>query len=346
MIDVPQRVPAEERALAIDGLVVRYPGRRTPALDGVSLSVLPGEMLAVAGRNGAGKSTLALGAAGFIPRVVRASTGGAVRVAGADALTAPAAALLGRVGIVFSTPSNQLSRSKPSVREELAFGLENLGVPREEMDARIDGTLAELGIAHLAGRLPTALSGGEQQRVAIAAVLCMGPGILVLDEPTAQLDPAATAAVSDLLAGRARAGTAIVVTEHKAAVLGRAARCAILDAGRVVVEDEPGRALAPRIADAAGVAVPTTLRVVDGLGLDPALAFDERRLGEVLARRSEAASGNGAAPGLRAGAASGPHPDAAGARGPTPCPCAGSRSGTSPRPRSRSKASSIATPGA
>ena len=110
------------------------------------------------------------------------------------------------MGIVFATPANQLSASKLTVREELAFGLENLGVPRTEMDVRIDSTLERLGIAHLADREPFALSGGEQQRVAIASIVAMGTSLLVLDEPTAQLDPAGTETVADLLEELARAG--------------------------------------------------------------------------------------------------------------------------------------------
>ena len=95
----------------------------------------------------------------------------------------------GRVGIVFASPADQLSASKLTVREELAFGLENLGMPRTLMDPRIDQVLERLGIGHLAEREPFTLSGGEQQRVAIASIVTMGTGALVLDEPTAQLDP-------------------------------------------------------------------------------------------------------------------------------------------------------------
>ena len=113
---------------------IRYPGKREPSLHGISLAVSAGERVAVAGRTGAGKSTLALAAAGFIPRVVRATVGGSVTIAGVDAKDADGSRLLGRVGIVFATPANQLSSSKLTVREELAFGLENLGVPRAEMD--------------------------------------------------------------------------------------------------------------------------------------------------------------------------------------------------------------------
>ena len=111
------------------------------------------------------------------------------------------------------------------------------------MDEQIDATLAALGIGDLAERLPTGLSGGEQQRVAIAAILCMGPRLIVLDEPTAQLDPAATRAVAELLAGRAAAGTAVLVAEHEAAVLGLAERCLVLDGGRAAGMERPGVAL-------------------------------------------------------------------------------------------------------
>ncbi len=256
----PPGLPAPLPALELEDLEVRYHGRSTSALAGIDLAVAAGEMVGVAGRNGAGKSTLALAAAAFIPRVVRARLGGRVVIDGRPVAETSVRDLLGRVGIVFSTPSNQLSGSKLTVREELAFGLENLGLPREAMDARIDRTLASLGIDHLAGRLPTALSGGEQQRVAIASILCMGPGLLVLDEPTAQLDPAATRAVADLLAGRVAAGTAVLVTEHKSVVLGATARCLVLDGGSVAGLDIPGAVLGPDIGGRAGVAVPAGAR--------------------------------------------------------------------------------------
>ncbi len=293
-------------ALALDALVVRYHGRRTPALDRIDLAVAPGEMVGVAGRNGAGKSTLALAAAAFIPRVVRAQLGGSVAIAGRRVAETPVRDLPGRVGIVFSTPSNQLSGSKLTVREELAFGLENLGVARSEMDARIDETLEALGIAHLAERLPTALSGGEQQRVAIAAILCMGPGLLVLDEPTAQLDPAATRAVAELLAGRAAAGTAVLVAEHRAAVLGSTARCLVLDGGIAAAIDVPGAALGPEIGGRAGVAVPAVAMLAHALGLAAGRALDS---GAVAAAIRAAGPGELAAAASRvraAGAWSGP----------------------------------------
>lgn len=263
--------------LDITDLGIRYPGRREPALHRVSVSVAAGEQVGIAGRTGAGKSTLALAAAGFIPRVVRAKVDGRVVIDGQDAATAAGGALLGRVGIVFATPANQLSASKLTVREELAFGLENLGVARDEMDARIDATLARLSIAHLADREPFALSGGEQQRVAIASIVAMGTGVLVLDEPTAQLDPAGTLSVADLLEELARAGSAILCAAHDPSVVGRMDRLLVLEGGRSVAFDVPGGALATA-QKAGGPPTPTLVRLAVAAGLPPSQAFDEEAI--------------------------------------------------------------------
>ena len=276
--------------LSIERLSVRYPGRKEPSLDAVDLEVRGGERVGVAGRTGAGKSTLALAAAGFIPRVVRATLGGRVTIDGIDTAYAAPDALLGRVGIVFATPANQLSASKLTVREELAFGLENLGVPRAEMDPRIDATLERLGIGHLAGREPFALSGGEQQRVAIASIVAMGTGVLILDEPTAQLDPAGTTAVADLLEALARGGTAVVCVEHDPGVLGRTDRCLVLEGGRPVALDVPGAALV-EAERAAGLPLPTLVRLARAASLDLARAFDEPAIADGLrAKRPEEAA--------------------------------------------------------
>jgi len=279
--DAAEAAAAPAAPLAIDGLSVRYPGRKAAAIEAVTVAVRAGERVGVAGRTGAGKSTLALAAAGFIPRVVRARVDGRVAIDGIDTSGAAAVALLGKVGIVFATPANQLSASKLTVREELAFGLENLGVPRAEMDPRIDATLERLGIGHLADREPFALSGGEQQRVAIASIVAMGTGVLVLDEPTAQLDPAGTVGVADLLDELARAGAAILCVEHDPVVLGRMDRCLVLESGRPVALDVPGAALA-RAWTEIGLPAPTLVRLAAAAGLDPARAFDEAAVAEAL----------------------------------------------------------------
>jgi energy-coupling factor transport system ATP-binding protein len=316
---IPGSVAADD-GIRATALRVRYPGRSTPALIDVDVHAAPGERVGVAGRTGAGKSTLTLAAAGFLPRVVRATVDGSIRVDGVDPVRANASNLLGRVGIVFATPANQLSASKQSVREELAFGLENLGVPRAEMDRRIDDVLARLGIAHLAEREPFALSGGEQQRVAIASIVAMGTRVLTLDEPTAQLDPAGTDAVAGLLAELARGGTTILVAEHDPAVLGGTDRVLVLGGGRVAADDVPGRALGSAVLDPLGLEPPTLVRLAEAAGLEPGAAFDEVQVAEALAA-TNAAQVPGTAPAATTGdpgGAAAPAWSAASERAPVP----------------------------
>ncbi len=278
----PVAPATSEAPLRIEDLEIRYPGRREPSLRDVTLDVSAGERVGVAGRTGAGKSTLTLASAGFIPRVVRATLGGTVTIGGVDTRDADANRLLGRVGIVFATPANQLSASKLTVREELAFGLENLGVPRAEMDPRIDSVLERLAIDHLADREPFSLSGGEQQRVAIASIIAMGTDILVLDEPTAQLDPAGTASVADLIDSLAGSGTTILCAEHSPTVLGRMDRCLVLDEGRPVALDGPGAALSAADRDV-GLRPPTLVRLANLAGVAPGHEFDEPAIATALA---------------------------------------------------------------
>ncbi len=280
--------PPEPR-LAMTGAGVRYAGRRRPALEGVEVDVRSGERVGVTGRSGAGKSTLALLAGGFIPRVVHARTSGVTSVDGLD-VTKPLdpGALLGQVGIVFASPANQLSASKRTVREELAFGLENLAVPRQAMDTRIDGVLQQLGIGHLADREPLALSGGEQQRVAIAAIVAMGPTILVLDEPTSQLDPAGRRDVAALLDTLAVGGAAILCAEHDAGMLGGMERIMVLEQGHVVGTDRPGVALGRTVAGSVGLPSPSLVRLAEFAGVDGDLAFDEAAIAAGLSAASSA----------------------------------------------------------
>jgi energy-coupling factor transport system ATP-binding protein len=294
--------------LRLDDLRVRYFGRDDDALRGVSLEVPAGAFVTLAGRNGAGKSTLALAAAGLMPRIVRAEVHGRIVIDGevivdggtsrGSASTAPGHhGPAPRAGIVFPNPANQLSGTKTTVREELAFGLENLGVPRDEMDSRIDGVLEELGIGRLAERAPYALSGGEQQRVAIASIVAMGRPVLVLDEPTAQLDPLATLTVADVLVRVARDGVAVLAAEHAPDLLGRSSRTLVLAEGRAASEDLPGAALAAAATVEGGVTPPTIVRLAMAAGVPPAKAFDEGSIAEALrGHRAEALRGHRAEP--------------------------------------------------
>jgi energy-coupling factor transporter ATP-binding protein EcfA2 len=156
------------------------------------------------------------------------------------------AELAGTVGLVFANPFNQITGARFTVREEIAFGLENLGVPREKMESRVADVMALAGLTGVADRSPYALSGGQQQRLAIASVLVMDPQILVLDEPTSQLDPVGTREVFSVLHDLAATDDiTIVLASHKLEwVAVYADRVIVLDDGRVVADGPPADILA------------------------------------------------------------------------------------------------------
>ncbi len=222
-----------------------YPDATGWALDGVSLRISAGEVCALVGPNGAGKSTLCYAIAGFAPHYFHGRLEGEVVVDGRRTTDHPLGDLVTRCGLVFSNPLNQISGARYTVREELAFGLENLGVPRDTMIARIDEVLRLLGIAQLADRSPFALSGGQQQRVAIASILVMQPRVLVLDEPTSQLDPLGTREVLAALQALSRAGVTVVLAEHKPELIAEVAdRVVVLQAGKICLDGPPRAVLA------------------------------------------------------------------------------------------------------
>ncbi len=218
-----------------------YPRSPQPALRDLSLRVSPGEFCAVVGVNGAGKSTLCYLLAGFVPHFYRGELTGVAQVAGHNVAQTPLAEMAADVGLVFANPFNQITGARFSVREEVAFGLENMGIPREEIVARTEEMLALTGLGDLAERSPYALSGGQQQRLAIASVLVMRPRLLVLDEPTSQLDPAGTLEIFALLGELVQRGeTAVVLVSHKLEWVGEYAhRVVVLDNGRVLADGSP-----------------------------------------------------------------------------------------------------------
>jgi len=231
--------------ITLQDVTYTYPGGASPALRGVSLSIPQGQFCGVIGRNGAGKSSLAYTLAGFIPHFYHGTLRGEIYVDGRQTAITPLSELVRTAGLVFQNPFNQISGTKFSVREEIAFGLENLGVPRDEMQARIEAVLEEIGITELAERSPLALSGGQMQRVAIASILVMRPKVLVLDEPTAQLDPVGSREVFGAIRRLSEAAqVTVIVVEHKLEWLASFAdRIVALADGQVVADGEPAQVL-------------------------------------------------------------------------------------------------------
>jgi cobalt/nickel transport system ATP-binding protein len=215
-------------ALVVEDLAFAYPDG-SEALTGVHLRVAAGERVAVLGPNGAGKTTLAL----HLNGIHRASRG-RITVAGATLEDRTLPELRRRVGLVFQDPDDQLFM--PTVREDVAFGPANLGLRGAELHARVAAALATVGCEALADRAPHHLSGGERRRVAIATVLAMAPDLLVLDEPSSNLDPASRRELVTVL--RSLAVTQLVVTHDLPLVLELCPRTVIVDGGRVVADGD------------------------------------------------------------------------------------------------------------
>lgn len=239
----------------LSGFSYRYPASPDLALRELDLAVEAGELLAVVGPNGAGKSTLCYALAGYIPQFFGGQARGSLRVAGRDCLEIGPDQLAGEVGLVFQDPFSQITGARFTVREEIAFGLENLGVPKDRMAARIDRALALTGLEETADRSPYALSGGQQQRLALASVLVMDPSLLVLDEPTSQLDPVGTKevfqAVHELTERRQ---TTVVLVEHKLEWIANFAdRVLLLQDGRSVALGPADQVLTSQAAQSSGV---------------------------------------------------------------------------------------------
>ena len=196
-------------------MAVAHPGRRLPAVAGVSFELEPGACLLIVGPSGSGKSTLARALAGLVPWSVPGRVEGDLRIDGLPVGAQDPVALVERLGIVLQDPSSQLVMEH--VEDDVAFGLEGRRWDRAAMQARVPTALAETGLAGFERRRTARLSGGEQQRLALAGALAPRPGLLVLDEPTSSLDPAgAVAFVGRLAALRAARATTIVLVEHRA----------------------------------------------------------------------------------------------------------------------------------
>jgi len=196
----------------LSGVSYWYPNRSEPSLREVDLRIEPGFTLLV-GDSGGGKSTLLRLFDGLVPQFHGGRVSGRAEVAGLDPFRTPIPRLAERVGLVFQDVETQSVYG--SVEREIAFGLENLGVPRSEMHDRVDRTMVALGIEGLRGRRLATLSGGERQRVQLAAVLVLRPWLVALDEPTSQLDPEGSEAVLAACLRLARDGRAVVVAEHR-----------------------------------------------------------------------------------------------------------------------------------
>lgn len=227
-------------SIRLEAATYRYAGSDAPALRSVDLELEAGRVIGVVGANGSGKSTLALVAVGLAPSAIGGTLEGTVRVDDFVTATTPAHQLAQRAGICFQDSQTQLTSSVPTVWEEVAFGPRNLSLPLDEVVDRTWRAVDALRLRPIIDRDPTRLSGGQAQLVAIASILALQPRYLVLDEPTAQLDPLGTKLVAETLAKAARdTGTGVLIVEHKTDILQRLCDEIIVLRGGEVVERGP-----------------------------------------------------------------------------------------------------------
>ena len=266
--------------LAYEAVRFRYVGGQRDALDGVALALAAGETVVVLGASGSGKSTLCLAANGLIPHFLKGEFSGRVLVGGRDTREHQPRTFAPSVGVIFQDFESQLFCTTAEL--EAAFGPENLGLPREEIRRRVDDALARTGLDGLARRMPATLSGGQKQRLVLAAALTSQPQVLVLDEPTSDLDPRGKAEVHAVARALSsgRHATALLIAEPEAEEAAQADRVVILREGRVALSGPPGEVLA-RLDElrAAGIPAPAAAAITARLGL--AVTIDP---GEAAAR--------------------------------------------------------------
>ncbi|ATG53007.1 ABC transporter ATP-binding protein [Brachybacterium vulturis] len=245
-----------------------------PALQGVNLVLQPGLLYGVVGRNASGKSTLCNVMRGIVPNFHDGELTGDVDVLGTPLRDWDPAELSRRIGYVFQNPFTQISGIRDTVFEEIALGLEHLGVDREQMIARVIEVVHELGIEALVEKDPNGLSGGQRQKVAFASILAMDADVLVIDEPTSQLDPESTEEVFAIIRRLKEKGKSIILVEHSIDLLAEYVdRIIVLDGGRVTAEGPAQDVLTSPALDAAGVPRPEVTEIAhrleaQGRGLD------------------------------------------------------------------------------
>jgi energy-coupling factor transport system ATP-binding protein len=223
--------------IEIKNVSYRYPIGDNNVLKDISFTIEKGSFTAIVGNNGSGKTTLCNTIRGFIPHFYKGNIEGEVVVDGKNMADYQLGQLGEKIGYVFQNPFIQISGVKDSVFDEVAYGLENLGIEENEIRSRVEEILKLVKIEHLRDKKPFELSGGQRQRVALASIIVMDPDILVIDEPTSQLDPIGTEHVFDIIRLMKEKGKTILLVEHKMDLIAEYAdNLIVLDKGEIVLQ--------------------------------------------------------------------------------------------------------------
>jgi len=275
--------------LRVQNLSFRYPEATKFAVRDFELTIKSGEIVILAGPSGCGKSTLLRAVNGLIPHMYTGEYLGSVSVGDHKVSEARMSELAQTVGLLFQNPENQIFMF--SVERDIAFGLENLAVPPDEIRTRVDEAMRQLGITDLAQRAPHELSDGQKQRVALAGVIVMRPRLIILDEPTSLLDPKTAVELVELVRRlRDETGITFLIVEHRLELLVRIAdRLVVMSEGRKVLDGGPEGVLADESAAAYGISIPPISRLRnqlkrDGLPLENGFGPDD--LAEELNREA------------------------------------------------------------
>lgn len=248
--------------ITLSNVSFTYTGSKEPAVDDVSFHVEKGQLCAIVGANGSGKTTLCSIIRGFIPNFFKGELEGKVTIDGSDIADLDLGSFARHVGFVFQNPFVQISGAKDTVYEEVAFGLENLGVPVDEIHTRVNNTLKLINIEYLAEKNPNELSGGQKQRVAFASTLAMDPEFFVIDEPTSQLDPQGTDEIFSIIRTLKQQGKTIILVEHKMELIAEFAdSVVVLEGGKIAMQGITAEVLSSTQLSKCGVAAPVYAQV-------------------------------------------------------------------------------------
>lgn len=243
--------------IELKNISFKYELQEEKTLKDINLHVKEGEFIGLIGKNGAGKTTLCSIIRGIIPDFVQGDISGDIVIDSKNINDIERGEMAELVGFVFQNPFSQISGIKDTVFEEIAYGLENLGVEREEMKRRVKNVIELLNIEDLQDKNPLELSGGQSQRVAIASIIVMNPKILIFDEPTSQLDPLGTEEIFDILKLLKKEHKTIILVEHKIDLIAEYAdRVVVLDEGEIVYDDETHKVLSNEKIEDHNVSMP------------------------------------------------------------------------------------------
>lgn len=250
--------------IEIKNLSYRYPNSFKPVLENINLEISRGEFFLIAGRTGSGKSSLCKVIAGLIPNFYKGEFKGEVKVFGESILNQKIA---GRIGMVFQNPEDQILTMQ--VESEIAFGPENLGLARDEIAQRVEEAISQLQIEHLRDRSPYEISSGELQKVAIASILAMKPEVLILDEPTSDLDPKSAMNLFKILKTLHIQGKTIILAEHRLDLaLAIVDRVAVLEQGEIIALGSPREVIQNFELEKIGIRIPRICKLARRLGME------------------------------------------------------------------------------